>query len=525
VSSELRSGIARGLAHTPISAMLTLRLLAAGQTTTVEFGVSARGRSQGVVYPGPGKDDARSRESGSCTGSVGCSKRPSRATGSNGRRKPVAAKKGRGSTQRERLLAGMVATAARDGYARVSVSRVIAEAGVSRPTFYEYFADKDDCFLAALTDVQDRLLREVRVAVESRDPRLALTSAVAALLDFATADTEQAQFLTGQAMSAGPRALDTRDAGIVQIEQVIHAAFENVHADERWPDVSPRVVIGGLHRLLASLLRRGEPDLSGLITDLSSWIKSYERPAGDLRWTSLQPRTLRAPPPPPLIVPSPPEPLPPGNTGLSKKEVTANHRERLRYAAAQLAEEKGYNATTVADITKLAGVDGRAFYTAFADKQDAFMAAHEFGAKQVMEASATGFFTGKAWPERVWEGGRAFAAFLEINPLIGHVGFVEAYAVGPAAVQRVEDSHLAFTIFLQEGYQYDDQPRRPPRLTLDAVITSIFEVVYLQTRCHRQPDIAGMLGHTSFLALAPFLGADEAAEFVERQLVPDTAGT
>ncbi|MGO9762078.1 MAG: TetR/AcrR family transcriptional regulator, partial [Solirubrobacteraceae bacterium] len=47
-------------------------------------------------------------------------------------------------SQRQRLLEGMVATANRDGYAGANVSAVIAEAGVSRPTFYEHFEDRDD---------------------------------------------------------------------------------------------------------------------------------------------------------------------------------------------------------------------------------------------------------------------------------------------------------------------------------------------------------------------------------------------
>ena len=62
----------------------------------------------------------------------------------------------RKATQRERLLTGMIAAAVRDGYADANVSAVIAEAGVSRPTFYDYFVDSDDCFLAALAQVQDR---------------------------------------------------------------------------------------------------------------------------------------------------------------------------------------------------------------------------------------------------------------------------------------------------------------------------------------------------------------------------------
>ena len=69
--------------------------------------------------------------------------------------------RGRKSTQHERLLAGMILAANRDGYAHANVSEVIAEAGVSRPTFYDYFNDKDDCFVAAVTDTHERLLSAV----------------------------------------------------------------------------------------------------------------------------------------------------------------------------------------------------------------------------------------------------------------------------------------------------------------------------------------------------------------------------
>jgi AcrR family transcriptional regulator len=64
----------------------------------------------------------------------------------------IAAQKGQKHTQRERLLAGMVAAANQHGYAQATVSAVIEHAGISRPTFYEYFADRDACFLAALED-------------------------------------------------------------------------------------------------------------------------------------------------------------------------------------------------------------------------------------------------------------------------------------------------------------------------------------------------------------------------------------
>lgn len=428
-------------------------------------------------------------------------------------------KKDRKSTQRERLLAGMVTAANRDGYAQANVSKIIAHAGVSRPTFYDYFADKDDCLGGALGDVHRRLLQDVRLAVARDPPEQALQASLTALLRFAGAEPAQALFLTGQAMAAGPSAMVARDQGIAAIERVIEEARSRLSATARIPDVSPRIVIGGVYRLLASRLRRGELGMSRALDDLISWVDSYERPAGERRWRTLDPSPIG--PAPPELFPEQlgaPSPLPPGRPGLSMEEAAANRRQRILYAAARLAEKQGYNATTTADITRLAGVDGRAFYAAFADKQDAFMAVHELGVQQVMDATATAFFTGASWPERIWEAGKAFTGLLQSNPMFAHVGFVEAYAVGPAAVQRIEDSHVTFTIFLQEGYQQLPRRAPPSRLGLEAIITSIFEIVYREARAGRDPRLTGMLAHMAFLALAPFLGAEEANQFIDGRL-------
>jgi AcrR family transcriptional regulator len=427
---------------------------------------------------------------------------------------------GRRSTQRERLLAGMVATANRAGYAGANVSKVIAEAGVSRPTFYEYFDDRDDCFREALQEIQQRLLLTIREALAQHPPQQAIQASLAAIIEFASAEPAQALFLTSQAMAAGPLVLDARDEGIAAIEQTIDAAQQRLDPADITPDVSPRVLVGGLYRLLASRLRRGEPGLGKATDELTAWASSYARPIGTHSWRSLTPRPAPAAPADLALGPLPaPGPLPPGRPALSKEEVAANHRDRILHAAAQLAEQKGYNAATIADITRKAGVDGRAFYAAFADKQDAFMAVHEIGVQHVMSATAAAFFTGTSWPERIWEGGRAFAGFLERNPMIAHVGFVEAYAVGPAAVQRVEDSHVTFTIFLQEGYQQQSPPKpSPSRLALEAIITSIFEIVYREARRSGDPRPTDMLGHMAFLALAPFLGAEDASEFINERL-------
>lgn len=412
----------------------------------------------------------------------------------------------------------MITAGNRDGYANATVSAIIAEAGVSRPTFYEYFADKEACFLSTISEVQQQLLGVIAAAITEQPAQLAHHAALQALLQFAAAEPAMARFLTNEPMAGGPNALDARDLGITHIEQLIEARLATVEANSPLPDLSVPVMIGGLYRLLASRLRRGEPRLPGMLEDLQTWITSYEMPASERRWRTLQP--LSPPPHSPFVPDTPlqePAALAPGRRRRSEEEVAENHRQRLMFAAARLAASRGYSATTIADIAKLARVDGRVFYAMFTDKQDAFMAVHEHGYQQVMAVTAAAFFAGKSWPERNWEAGRAFTQYLERNPLVAHVGFVEAYAVGPGAVQRVEDSHLAFAMLLQEGYQHGN--KAPPRLVLEAIITAIFEIVYRQTRAadaslDGAPALAGLLAHLTFLVLAPFCGAEEANAYI-----------
>ncbi len=427
---------------------------------------------------------------------------------------------GRKSTQRGRLVRGMIDVANRGGYATANVSAVIGKAGVSRPTFYDYFTDRDDCFLASIADVQQRLLAAISKAVKSRSAEEATVAAVEALVGFASAEPARARFLMSESMAGGAAALDARDKGIAEIAEVIEQAHSGVGAQAVAPDLDHRVLIGGVYRMLATRLRRGEPAISKVIDELLAWIKSYEQPAREHRWRTLAP----APPPPPsphvpdVPIQQMPSILPPGRPRLSGEEIAENHRLRILFATARMAESKGYTATTVADITKFARVDGHVFYRLFADKQDAFMSVHELGFQQVMDVTSKAFFAGSTWPERSWEAGRALTQLLEDNPLVAHVGFVEAYAVGSGAVQRIEDSHTAFMFFLQEGLVYRPQPAPPSRLAMEVIVTSIFEIIYMQARHAGKPEVATMLPHIAHLWLTPFLGSEEADKFIDGKL-------
>ena len=181
--------------------------------------------------------------------------------------------KGLKRTQRERLVQGMVEAANSGGYASANVSAVIANAGVSRPTFYDYFSDRDDCFAAAVRDVQDELVERVEQTIAARESSQAISAAIEALVTFAGSQPARARFGISEALAGGRSAREARDHGIQRIVELIESSLLDAPESGSAPDVEHRVVLGGVYRLIASRLRRGEPAISRLIDELEQWTK------------------------------------------------------------------------------------------------------------------------------------------------------------------------------------------------------------------------------------------------------------
>ncbi|HEY2718226.1 MAG TPA: TetR/AcrR family transcriptional regulator [Solirubrobacteraceae bacterium] len=414
----------------------------------------------------------------------------------------------------------MVEVTNRDGYAGASMSAVIAAADVSHASFDEHFSSAEDCFSATIEDVQQQLAQLVDASIEQRPANEAVGAAVEALVAFASAEPARARFVMSEALGGDSRAHDARDDGIARVAESIERELDRAPADAVAPDVEHRVLIGGIYRLIGTRLRRGEPAISRLTDVLERWLASYARRVGEHRWRVLQPAPHSGPSPhvPEEPIQRMPNVTPPGRPRITDEEVADMQRLRILYAAAKTAERKGYIATTVTDIAELAGVEEDVFHTLFSDKQEAFLAAHELGFTQVMDLTSKAYFSVETWPMRSWEAGRALTQLLEDNPLVAHIGFVEAYAVGPAAVQRIEGSHIAFTFFLQEGLVYRKQRNPPTGLAMEVIVTSIFEIIYLQARHDNKPRVAAMLPHIAHLWLTPFLGRRESDEFIDERL-------
>jgi AcrR family transcriptional regulator len=422
------------------------------------------------------------------------------------------------ATQRSRLIAGMIAVANRDGYASSTVSAVIAEAKVSKPTFYEYFKDREDCFIAAIDSGQERLLSHLTSVVSDAPHEQAASAAVRALLEFSGSEPALMRFITSEALAGTSAILDARDRGIAEIADSIESRLNEAAPDAPTPDLAVAIAIGGLYRLVGARARSDERLTDSELEQLLQWIDEYNVPRAARRWHTMQPsrRFASVAGEAPISLRAA-EPLPPGRPSLSEADVAANQRLRIVFAATRLANEKGFAAVTVAEIAKLAQVDLRAFYSLFANKQDVFFAVQEHGFNEGTAVAAANFFSAGTWPERVWAMGVAFHRFLEANPQFARFGFVESYAAGPDVARRADEGTVNVTIFLQEGLQFASKPTLPSPVAMHALVLCHYENVYRQARRSDSPKFLELFPNIMSLWLCPFLGPVETNRFVDEQ--------
>ena len=150
--------------------------------------------------------------------------------------------------------------------------------------------------------------------------------------------------------------------------------------------------------------------------------------------------------------------------GTPRDEAERNQRERLFAALVATVAEKGYEATTVADLVQLSGVSRSAFYRHFTDKEECFLTAAETLAQPTVEIMEHAEH-GPSGEERTREALEAFLKLIAAQPAASKMCFVEIYAAGPEAVAVVQRTTDTFEAFV--GPLFDQVPGRenmPPQM-------------------------------------------------------------
>jgi AcrR family transcriptional regulator len=176
------------------------------------------------------------------------------------------------AVQRERLLAAMLRATAQLGYREVNVQDVLDRAGVSRPTFYEHFENKEDCFLEAFDSAAGRLRKrlEAEFAEGGESWRERLRAALEDLLRFVVDEPDAAMSLIVDARAACPAALARRDELLDRFASCLDSEVRAEASGEYPPSpIAAAGIVGGIEALLYSRLNTGTTgDLEALLPSL-----------------------------------------------------------------------------------------------------------------------------------------------------------------------------------------------------------------------------------------------------------------
>jgi AcrR family transcriptional regulator/DNA-binding MarR family transcriptional regulator len=202
--------------------------------------------------------------------------------------------------QRMRILGAMAEVASERGAGSVTVAHVVARAGVSRRTFYDLFADREECFLAAFEEAIGRAGAQMVGAYAREGPwRERVRAGLWALLEWLDEEPAAARLCVVESLAAGPRVLERR----AKVQRVLVGAIDEgreatMASTRKAPQLPPLTAEGVAGAVLSVIhTRLSEPrarPLTNLLNELMSAIvlpylgqssaqKELHRPAPKLK--------------------------------------------------------------------------------------------------------------------------------------------------------------------------------------------------------------------------------------------------
>lgn len=163
----------------------------------------------------------------------------------------------------DRLLEGMAAAVDEKGFAETTVADIARHARVSKRTFYEHFATKQDCLLALYVASSERALARI---AESIDPSLGIDAQIARTTEvyFSSLQERPAvlRTLLVEILAAGPRGLavrrrvNRRYADLLR--KVVASAKPEGGGRHSLSGALATAIVGGLNELMLQAVEGGD---------------------------------------------------------------------------------------------------------------------------------------------------------------------------------------------------------------------------------------------------------------------------
>jgi AcrR family transcriptional regulator len=418
------------------------------------------------------------------------------------------------ASQRERLFAAMIDLVDERGYQATTVTDVLARASVSRASFYELFANKENCFLSAYD------LRVARVAGEIlsaySDPKLAsperLSTALATFFEIVAGWPGAARVTISEIATAGRQGMQRREQSTTVAEQKLASLLRQTTKRTSMSPTITKALIGGIRQVTYNRLRENrQNELPTLVEDLISWMLVYDRAPPPGRHASSRKRQSERPYGKQCEA----------SDAVAAETTTTGHspaaqaqRRRILQAVVAISSKKGYHAMTHSEIAATARISYGTFYKHFPDKQAAFLAAFDATHQQLIDTATEAFQAAPTWPQAIVDALRALLNLLADEPELCRVSTLEIFSAGRAGIEHLDRALQRYEPLLEPGYQ---QHPRVPALWTEAILGAVNEVIYHYALADKTQELPRLSPQLAYIVLAPFVGSQEALKITTQR--------
>lgn len=204
------------------------------------------------------------------------------------------------------------------------------------------------------------------------------------------------------------------------------------------------------------------------------------------------------------------EHLPAGREDLAEPLIAHSQRERILVAMAETCAEKGYGATTIADICEPAGVSRATFYELFKDKEDCFHAAMELSLADAMGRIVEVYSPDKPWATTVRDAAAAFLDLLASRPNFARMALVEAPSASDRGLELYASGKRVLQSLLDRARNDPVEEQAIPSSAGRAALAAAESLIVGQILAGNAERLRELLPDIVYITTVPYLGQDEA---------------
>jgi AcrR family transcriptional regulator len=198
--------------------------------------------------------------------------------------------------------------------------------------------------------------------------------------------------------------------------------------------------------------------------------------------------------------------------------LVRSEREQILEAMLRVTSKKGYEETTVAEVTAAAGVSRQAFDDLFTDKQACFLTAYD-AAADVGAFYVIGAFEaaeGQPWPDRVVAALEALVELFASEAEILGMAMIEVAAMGEGPRVLYRDAVARFEPLFDDGFRYSPQGKELPADTASFAVAAAVSIIFDEVRAGRERELRRILPELVYAVLLPYLGPEAAGAVMKR---------